>query len=214
MSRNFTVVQTLTDRLIIDDTEAFEELYYCYWHSLYIYGLRKLHFPEDAKDLVRNVFIDVWDRRRYLPVSVPLQEYLYEEGKKGIINCLSKNIVNVNNLETVEKETILESDVKSMQAKTSGTNESMDLDPAKSYELTRQQQQRKLVRYVNGEEISAEQWQMQAWLSDTKPNTYLSPGVKKQLEKVLLTEIQSVTAYLLFFPKKEKPWWQKIAAMI
>ncbi len=211
MSRNFTVVQTLADRLIIDDTEAFEELYYSYWHSLYIFGLRKLHFPEDAKHLVRHVFIDVWDKRRYLSVSIPLEEYLYEEGKKGIIKCLSKKITSVSDLVIVEKETITDHNTKLIQAKTSGIN--WKSEHAKSPELTRQQH-RKLVRYVNGEAIIAENWQIQPWLSDTKPNTYLSPEVKKQLEKEILMEIQVATAYPLFFPKKEKPWWQKIAAMI
>lgn len=212
MSRNITADQALTDRLIIDDTEAFEELYHRYWHSLYIYGLRKLHFPEDAKHLVRDVFIDLWEKRRYLPVSFIMSEFLYEKGKKAIIQCLSNKIANSNNLEIVEKEAKPGANVQSLlQTKTPGIK--VKANPGKSSELTRQLH-RKLVRYVNGQAITSENLQLQAWLSDTKPNTYLSPGIKKQLEKVILAEIQYDTGYLLFFPKKEKPWWQKIAAMI
>ncbi|MGZ8559333.1 MAG: hypothetical protein ACXWWC_13405, partial [Chitinophagaceae bacterium] len=68
--------------------------------------------------------------------------------------------------------------------------------------------------YVNGEAINAEKWQTLPWLSDTKPATYLTQEAKKQLKKEILSEIQLDTKYLLFFPNKVKPWWQKIAAMI
>ncbi len=208
MSRNFTADQTLTDRLIIDDTKAFEELYKRYWHSLYIYGLRKLHFPEDAKKIVSNVFVDLWGKRHFLSESFPLSEYLYEEGKKGVIKCLSKKIAHETKLVVVKSETVSEGNVHSLfQAKLTGIKE--DADTYKYSEITRQQH-RKLIRYVNGEAIN----ETLPWLSDTKPNTYLTPEAKKQLEKEILAEIQLDTKYLLFFPKKVKPWWQKIAAMI
>ncbi len=212
MSRNFTVVQSITDRLIINDTAAFEELYYTYWHSLYVFGLRKLHFTEDARQLVRDIFMDVWDKRRQLPASVPLSEYLYEEGKKGIIKCLSKKITSENNLEINTEELVLkEQDLPASASKTIQISEKKDLFMTHGLNML---EHRKLVRYVNGEEVPPDNWKMKAWLSDTRPNTYLSPRVKKQLEKEILVEIQTATEYLLFFPKKEKPWWQKIAAMI
>ncbi len=212
MSRNFTVVQSITDRLIINDTKAFEELYYTYWHSLYVFGLRKLHFAEDARHLVRDIFIDVWNKRLHLAASVPLSEYLYEEGKKGIIKCLSKKITSENNLElNTEKLILTEQASPALSSKT--IQIAGKKDPFSTYGLN-MQEHRKLVRYVNGEEVPPDNWKTNAWLSETKPNTYLTPQVKKQLEKEILVEIQTATEYLLFFPKKEKPWWQKIAAMI
>jgi len=204
MSRNFTVDQILADRLVINDTDAFEEIYYRYWYSLYFYGLRKLHSPEDSKHLVLTIFNALWQKRHFLPVSFNLAKYLYEEGKREIVKQLSQKLVSVNNLELVETGTTFDVITSS--------DEQPEIYDSISPQLTIQQQP-KLVRYINGQTMPAEQWQIQDWPSDTKPNTYLSPREKSNLEKEILLEIQSHTAYPLFFPKKENPWWQKIAAM-
>src|SRR5688500_5308277 len=204
MSRNFTVDQILADRLVINDTDAFEEIYYRYWYSLYFYGLRKLHSSEDSKQLVLTIFNALWQKRHFLPVPFNLAKELYEEGKKEIIKRLSQKLVGVGNLELVEKGTTADLITSS--------DGQLEIYNSIAPELTIQQQP-KLVRYINGQTIPTEQWQIQDWPSDTKPNTYLSPREKRNLEKEILLEIQSNTAYLLLFPKKEIPWWQKIAAM-
>ena len=71
----------------------------------------------------------------------------------------------------------------------------------------------KLERYVNGKSMPAETRQIQAWLSCTTADPELSPEERSLLEMEILHEIQAYTAYPLFFPKKEKPWWQKIVAL-
>jgi len=72
---------------------------------------------------------------------------------------------------------------------------------------------RKLERYINGEALPAETRQIQTWLSCTTSEQQLTAAEKIQLEQDILREIQADTAYPLFYPKKEKPWWQKITAM-
>ena len=72
---------------------------------------------------------------------------------------------------------------------------------------------RKLERYVNGESMPAETRQIQTWLSCTTTDTQFTTGEKSLLELEILQEIQAYTAYPLFFPKKERPWWQKVVAL-
>lgn len=72
---------------------------------------------------------------------------------------------------------------------------------------------RKLERYINGEAMPAETRQIQTWLSCTNAEQQLSATEKQLLEQEILQEIQAHTAYPLFYPKKESPWWQKITAM-
>ena len=72
---------------------------------------------------------------------------------------------------------------------------------------------RKLERYLNGQALPAETRQIQSWLScTTTEEIQLLPEEKQQLEDSILKEIQEHTAYPLFFPKREKPWWQKMVA--
>ena len=68
---------------------------------------------------------------------------------------------------------------------------------------------RKLDRYINGEATPAEIRQIQAWLSCTATENNLTPLEKSQLEMEILQEIQAYTAYPLFYPRKEKGWWQR-----
>ena len=195
MSRNFTADQILTERLVINDTKAFEELYRRYWYSLYFFGLRKLQSREEAYHLVQNVFVDLWQQRHSLTASFHLAQSLYEEGKKDVANRLSQKTISISNLD------IVETDIEPVQQQMHGTSTESAT------------QQRKMVRYVNNHTVSTENRSTQTWLSETKINTYLSCKEKDQLEQEILEEIQTRTAYLLFYPKKESPWWQKIAAM-
>jgi hypothetical protein len=73
--------------------------------------------------------------------------------------------------------------------------------------------QRKLERYINGEANPAEVRQIQTWLSCTDPDKQLTAEERSLLELEILQEVQAYTAYPLFYPKKEKPWWQKIATL-
>lgn len=73
---------------------------------------------------------------------------------------------------------------------------------------------RKLERYINGDALPAETRQIQSWLSCTTSEISLSAEAKQQLEDDILKDIQDHTAYPLFFPKREKAWWEKAVAAI
>jgi len=108
--------QTLIDRLSLNDTEAFEELYRHYWKSLYLYCLKKLQSPEDAKIIVRTIFTDIWEKRYSLPVSFCLSRHLYQEVRKKVINCLSQKLSDSTERTYIEKRLITEFSVQSLQA--------------------------------------------------------------------------------------------------
>lgn len=199
MSRNFTADQILTERLIINDTKAFEELYRRYWYSLYFYGLRKLQSKEESRRLVQNVFVDLWQQRHSFTASLHLAQHLYEEGKRDVCNRLDQRMADINESALTGTDLLAETNLESNEPMHSVSGESVTM-------------QRKLVRYVNDHTLIPER-RTQLWLSETKINTYLTSKEKDQLEDELLEAIQGRTAYLLFYPKKESPWWQKIAAM-
>jgi DNA-directed RNA polymerase specialized sigma24 family protein len=90
MSRNFTPDETLIDRLLVDDTEAFEELHRRYCYSLYTYCLGKLNAPEDARRIVRDIFIGIWENRHALPVNFSISLHLYTEVRKAVVECINK----------------------------------------------------------------------------------------------------------------------------
>ena len=116
MSRILTNDQTLIDRINLDDTDAFEELYRLYWYGLYIYCLKKLQSSEDAKIIVRTIFSDLWEKRHTLPISFSLSQYLYQEVRKTVVKRLSEKLADAETQFTVEKQFLNEFGVQYLQA--------------------------------------------------------------------------------------------------
>ena len=92
MRRNFTPDQTLVDKLLLDDTDAFEELYHRHWYSLYSYCFSKLISQDDSKRIVRSIFISLWDKREHLPVTFSLSAYLYSEVRNAVLKCINSKL--------------------------------------------------------------------------------------------------------------------------
>lgn len=106
MSRNFTPEQTLLDRLLADDATAFEELSRRYCFSLYSYCMSKLNSDEDARRIVRNIFIALWEDRYTLPANFSLSLHLYTEVRKAVVQCLNAKLNQQKDVTSIEEEII------------------------------------------------------------------------------------------------------------
>ena len=93
-SRNFIPEQTLLDRLLANDAEAFEEITKRYCFSLYSYCISKINSEEDAKRIVRNLFISLWEDRLLLPADFSLSLHLYKEVRKSVVQYLNSKLVH------------------------------------------------------------------------------------------------------------------------
>ncbi len=116
MSRSYLPDQVLIDRLLMSDTEAFEELYRRYWYSLYSYSNKKLYSSDDARRIVRDIFIQLWEKRHLLPVDFSISEYLYTEIRNAVVVCLNEklNVEAIN--EMIEREVAHGFSVEALQA--------------------------------------------------------------------------------------------------
>jgi DNA-directed RNA polymerase specialized sigma24 family protein len=82
----------LLDAIRIDDTTAFEELISRYWFCIYQYSYGKTRSEETAAEITRNIFIELWEYRCYIPANFSLQVYLHERVRKKIVYYLYKKI--------------------------------------------------------------------------------------------------------------------------
>ena len=92
MSHNHATDIALLDAIRIDDTNAFEELISRYWFCLYQYSYGKTRSEETAAEITRNIFIELWEYRFYIPANFSLQVYLHERVRKKIVYYLYKKI--------------------------------------------------------------------------------------------------------------------------
>jgi len=88
--------------LVIKDNEkAFEEIYERYWLLLLITANKRLHNKESSKDIVQNVFIDLWTRRKAVKID-HLNAYLQQATRFQVFKYFTKSKVNSNFLELVD----------------------------------------------------------------------------------------------------------------
>jgi DNA-directed RNA polymerase specialized sigma24 family protein len=106
MSRNFIPDESLIDQLLLDDTSAFEELHHRYCYSLYTYCNGKLNSPQDAKRIVRDIFIALWENRHSLPVNFSVSLHLYSSVRKAVVQCLNQKLQDKQDITAIEQEII------------------------------------------------------------------------------------------------------------
>jgi RNA polymerase sigma factor (sigma-70 family) len=63
----------LLARLSAGDEQAFTEIYHHYWQQLFFIAFKRLASSEDAREIVQNVFMNLWEKRQTLQIdSLPL----------------------------------------------------------------------------------------------------------------------------------------------
>lgn len=106
MSRNFIPDETLIDQLFLDDTGAFEEIYNRYWYSLYSYSLKKLGSRNDARRIVKDIFISLWEQRHTYKVGFSVSLHLYSEVRKCVIRRVNEKLELQEDLDVMEERII------------------------------------------------------------------------------------------------------------
>ena len=54
---------TLESRLLNGDHHAFREIFERHWKEVYHYARRRIDSDEDSKELVQNLFLELWEKR-------------------------------------------------------------------------------------------------------------------------------------------------------
>jgi RNA polymerase sigma-70 factor (family 1) len=87
----------LTDEQLIilvkkGDQQAFAEIYSRYAESLAGFAASKLYSLDDAKDILHDLFVKLWENREQLNINSSLQSYLFGITRHRIIDKIRKNI--------------------------------------------------------------------------------------------------------------------------
>lgn len=69
---------------------AFTEIYNRYWQKLFTVAANKIADLEEAREIVQNIFISLWQRRYELEIKGTLGNYLAVSVKYRVINALDK----------------------------------------------------------------------------------------------------------------------------
>ncbi|MCW3463792.1 RNA polymerase sigma factor [Chitinophaga nivalis] len=75
--------------------EAFRFLYDKYWDPLFSMALKRLQDAEEARDVVQEVFVTIWDQRLQLQPRESLLPYLQVILRNRILNLYARNEVKL-----------------------------------------------------------------------------------------------------------------------
>lgn len=69
-----------------NDEDAFREIYERYSGLLYVFAFKKLKNEDEAKDIVQEIFITLWDKRTDLNFHTSLSSYLFRAIRNRALN--------------------------------------------------------------------------------------------------------------------------------
>ncbi|KQC02834.1 RNA polymerase subunit sigma-24 [Pedobacter sp. Hv1] len=102
---NIVDEQSLFALLRQGDESAFEQIYKLYWAQLFNTAYKRLPETEKCKDIIQNVFTDLWNRRATLDLANPAA-YLHTAVRFQVLKQISKNSKSSAFTATFETELI------------------------------------------------------------------------------------------------------------
>jgi RNA polymerase sigma-70 factor (ECF subfamily) len=76
---------------LFDDQQAFKELYQLFFFRLYQFAYSFTRHKESAEEIVNDVFLSLWEKRKRLDGISNIRLYLYVSVKNTSLNHLRKN---------------------------------------------------------------------------------------------------------------------------
>lgn len=83
-----------TDRELLsflchDDHDAYGEIFHRYKNRLYLHACRLLKDREEAREVVQDLFVTLWNRRADICINTCLSAYLYTSVRNRVIKTIS-----------------------------------------------------------------------------------------------------------------------------
>jgi RNA polymerase sigma-70 factor (ECF subfamily) len=98
-NENLHTEQALLRLVAAGNMQAYQQLFEMYWDQVYGTGLRLTKAPEQAKDLVQDIFLKVWDNREKLQGVRNFSAYLYMTTKNLIHDQVRSRVFRESNRE-------------------------------------------------------------------------------------------------------------------
>lgn len=109
---DFNVNQILIDQLEKGNEKAFSFLVYNYNHSLCVYANSLINDRERAQDIVQNVFISIWEKRKTLKNDLSIKRFMYRSVYNEFIDQY-RSVKSVLALEKLYVDTLLQFEMES-----------------------------------------------------------------------------------------------------
>lgn len=93
--RNHKSDKELLKEMSNGDETAFQCLFDCHWDTLYTYVYRLINDKDQTKDILQNVFLEVWNKKETLLIDDSILPYLYKIAKNDVMSLFRRNKVRL-----------------------------------------------------------------------------------------------------------------------
>ncbi|WP_111634502.1 RNA polymerase sigma factor [Pedobacter cryoconitis] len=78
------------------DETAFQCLFDFHWDTLYAFVYRLINDEDQTKDILQNVFLEVWNKKDTLLIDDSILPYLYKIAKNDVMSLFRRNKVRLD----------------------------------------------------------------------------------------------------------------------
>jgi len=93
--------EKLLNDLARGDSSAFEKVFKLHYVPLCNYAIKFVRLPEIAEEVVQEVFIYLWEKRRTIQINGSINAYLFRAVRNRSINYLKLQLPKDNNKEAL-----------------------------------------------------------------------------------------------------------------
>lgn len=169
----------LIELLKCDNMTAFDELYCRYWEMLYDIAYKKLRDKDDAKDIVHDIFLQLWNNRTSLNIYSSFSGFLFITLKNKIIDKQRLTANRLNKINEIAKASTVCQDTVYDQVYynelNSFLNEQVNQLPEKM---------KKIYRLSREENLSIEEISGRLSISTQTVKNQLSTAIKRLRQKI------------------------------
>ena len=95
-------ISDLANKVLKSDNGAFNKLFELLWEPLFVFAQSIIMDEDGAKDIVQEVWIDYWNRRRKIE-NKNIRAYLYQAVRYKVYNHLRSNNLNTIQLSVINE---------------------------------------------------------------------------------------------------------------
>ena len=77
------------------NASCFEEVFRKYYQPLCLFALKYLKDPDEAEEIVQELFVRIWQKNQASDINTSLKSYLYQAVRNTCLNTLKHNAVKL-----------------------------------------------------------------------------------------------------------------------
>jgi RNA polymerase sigma factor (sigma-70 family) len=156
-----------------DDRFAFNILFERYWKKLYQTALARLNDDVEAQDLIQEIFIKIWQRRKDLEIHTSLEHYLQRSVRLSVISHFrSQKNNDVQLQDALDRINVLENAIHSL-------SEYVELEKTLEVAVNGMPETLRKVYLLRSENLSVKQIASRLGLADQTVKNYIAEVTRR-----------------------------------